>query len=83
MEIAVSTQNEQLVALLMQRLEIDRAELVDLYRRVLRDGLFSNRAEVRPNMLMQIAADEVEAFLNFLSRHFRAQNAVYNSIKLA
>ena len=68
MEIAVSTQNEQLVALLMQRLEIDRAELVDLYRRVLRDGLFSNRAEVRPNMLMQIAADEVEAFLNFLNQ---------------
>jgi hypothetical protein len=49
-------------------LEIDRAELIDRYQRVLQGGLFSNRAEVRPNMLRQIAIDEAEAFLNFLNQ---------------
>ena len=68
MEIMISTQDEQLIALLMQKVQFNRAELVEHYKHVLREGLFSNRAEVRPNMLRQIAADEAEAFLNFLNQ---------------
>jgi len=68
MKIAISAQEEQLVTLLKQSLEIDRVELIDRYQRVLLDGLFSNRAEVHPNMLRQIATDEAEAFLNFLNQ---------------
>jgi hypothetical protein len=66
MENSTSAQNEQLVNLLAQRVENNHADLVDRYFSVLRESLFSNRAELRPNMLKKIAADEAEALLHFL-----------------
>jgi hypothetical protein len=68
MENSTSPQIEQLAILLAQRVENNRADLVDRHLIVLRESLFSNRAELRPNMLKQIAADETEAFLHFLRR---------------
>jgi hypothetical protein len=66
MEIIRSAGPEQLMALLAQRVENHRADLVDRYFSVLRESLFSSRAEVRPSALKQIAADEVETLLSFL-----------------
>jgi len=54
------------MALLAQRIEEHRADLVGRYLDVLREALFSNRAEVRPSALKQTAGDEVETLLSFL-----------------
>jgi len=53
---------------LAQLLETNRVDLVGQYQQVLRETQFLNRAEVRPNMLKGIAADEAQAFLDFLSQ---------------
>ena len=66
MENTNSAQTEQLMDLLAQRVEVNRADLVGRYLGVLRESLFSNRAEVRPNLLKGIAADETDTLLNFL-----------------
>lgn len=68
MENTSSAQSEQLLALLAQRVEDRRADLVDRYLGVLREALFSSRAEVRPSALKNIAADEVETLLRFLNQ---------------
>jgi len=65
MENMSSAQPEQLMTLLAQRIEDNRAELVDRYLDVLREALFSSRAQVRPSALKSIAADEVETLLHF------------------
>ncbi len=56
-----------IVESLMQRLGSDRAALIDLYQRTLRERIFTNRAALRPVMLNQIAAEEEEALLNYLA----------------
>jgi len=61
-----STQPEQLRELLAQRVEAQRADLTARYLAVLRESLFSNRAEVRPSILKGVASDEAAALLNFL-----------------
>ena len=61
-----SAEPEQLRELLAQRVEVQRADLAARYLAVLRESLFSNRAEVRPSILKGIATDEAEALLNFL-----------------
>jgi hypothetical protein len=66
MENMSSAQAEQLMALLAQRVEDHRADLVDRYLSVLRESLFSSRAEIRPSALKNIAADEAETLLRFL-----------------
>jgi len=63
-----SPQTDSLLTLFVQRVEVNRADLAGRYLGVLRESLFSNRAELRPSMLKQIAADEVEALLHFLRR---------------
>ena len=68
MENTNSAQPEKLRELLAERVEAQRADLVPRYFVVLRESLFSNRAEVRPSMLKSIASDEADALLNFL-RH--------------
>ncbi len=65
MEKISSVRAEQLIALLAQRVDDRRADLVSRYFDVLRESLFSNRAEVRPSTLKSVAADEVEALLHF------------------
>ena len=52
--------------LLKQLVETGRGELESRCEQVLRATLFSNRAALRPNMLRQVAAAEVDAFLKFL-----------------
>lgn len=66
MESKPSLQAIQLADLLAHRVETNRAELTDLYRKSLQEDLFSNRGEIRPRDLAQIAAEEVEALLNYL-----------------
>lgn len=66
METTSSAQPEQLMALLAQRVEDQRSELVSRYLNILREALFSSRAEVHPKALKQVAADEVDALLAFL-----------------
>jgi signal transduction histidine kinase len=66
METKPSIQALQLADLLAQRVKVKRAELIDLYRESLQKNLFSNRGEVRPRELSQIAAEEVEALLIYL-----------------
>ncbi len=66
METISSAPSGQLMVLLARRVEDKCADLSGLYLGVLREALFASRAEVRPSMLKQVAADEVEALLNFL-----------------
>jgi hypothetical protein len=66
MENTNSAQPEKLRELLAQRVEVQRADLTAHYLTVLRESLFSNRAEVRPSILKGVASDEAAALLNFL-----------------
>lgn len=56
----------QLVNLLAERVAAGRTDLAACYQHILQESLFTNRAFVRPALLKQIAADEVDALLNFL-----------------
>ncbi|MBN2116568.1 MAG: hypothetical protein JW730_08355 [Anaerolineales bacterium] len=51
---------------LAQQVEANRADLINSYRRSLQENLFSNRSEVHPRELANIAAEEVEALLRYL-----------------
>ncbi|HEX2993621.1 MAG TPA: hypothetical protein VHP14_02290 [Anaerolineales bacterium] len=66
MENIGSAQSEQLMVLLAQRVKDNHADLVGRYLGVLQESLFTSRALVRPSALKSVAADEVEALLNFL-----------------
>lgn len=59
---------ETLPDLLAHQVDLNHADLIDQYRQALRQTLFTNRTQVRPAMLKNLAAAEVEALLNFL-RH--------------
>ena len=65
MEDTDLAQPEQVRELLAQRVEVQHADLVARYLVVLRESLFSNRAEVRPSILKSIASDEADALLNY------------------
>ena len=60
--------NEDLANLLAERVDVNRADLIGRYQRALQESLFANRAFVRPSILKQVAADEVEAIYTFLRR---------------
>lgn len=60
------TDRDDLRVQLGQHLESNRSDLVGRYQQALRETLFSSRATVRPRMLKKVAADEAEAFANFL-----------------
>lgn len=49
-----------------QLLETNRSDLATRYQQALRETLFNGRSTVRPSMLKTIAADEVDAFADFL-----------------
>ena len=66
METKGSTRTDQLISLLIQRVDSNRADLVARFHHVLQESLFSNRASVRPSQLKLIAEEEAEALLNFL-----------------
>jgi signal transduction histidine kinase len=66
METKPSIQALQLADLLAHRVKVNRADLIGLYRRSLQEDLFSNRTEVHPRELAQIAVEEVEALLSYL-----------------
>lgn len=65
------TISDALCTRLAQLLESNRAELVTSYQQTMRDAMFSSRSTVRPNMLKQIASDEVDAFSEFLHQSQR------------
>jgi signal transduction histidine kinase len=66
MESKLSIKAIKLADLLAQQVKVKRADLISLYCQSLQQDLFSNRGEVRPRELAQIAADEVEALLSYL-----------------
>jgi signal transduction histidine kinase len=66
METKPSIQAIQLADVLAHQVKTYRADLIGLYRQSLQADLFSNRGEVRPRDLSQIATDEVEALLGYL-----------------
>jgi two-component system, LuxR family, sensor kinase FixL len=57
-----------IVESMLERLTTDRSDLVGKYQQSLRANIFTNRFEVRPNMLGQIATKEADTLLNYLSR---------------
>jgi signal transduction histidine kinase len=59
-------QTDQMANSLAQCVESKHADLISIYLRSLQENLFSNRGEVRPRELADIAAKEVEALLSFL-----------------
>ncbi len=52
---------------LFSRLTSDRSDLIDLYQRTLRQRIFTNRAELRPNQLGQLAVDEADDLLRYFT----------------
>jgi hypothetical protein len=68
MENISSARSEPLLILLAQQVEDQRADLIARYLDVLREVLFSSRAEIRPSALKVIAAEEVEILLRFLKQ---------------
>lgn len=58
--------NEALLALLIQLVEANRGDLANRYHQSLRATLFTNRSDVHPALLRRIAAEEVDALLQFL-----------------
>jgi len=68
MEETMSGWNEQFMKSLAERVNTNRADLIARYQRTLQENLFTNRAFVRPNILKQAAADEVETLLSFLKQ---------------
>ncbi len=65
-ETKPSIQALQLADLLAHRVKVSRADLIDLYSQSLQENMFSNRGEIRPRELAQIATEEVDALLSFL-----------------
>lgn len=53
---------------LAQLVETNRDDLENRIELALRQNLFANRAEIRPNMLRSIASEDVSAFLGFLNQ---------------
>ncbi len=65
-ETADSDKIGDLPGLLARQVEAGRDQLSSQYLRVLRENLFASRAELRPSALGRIAAQEVDALLEFL-----------------
>ncbi len=59
------SQSESLRARLLQIVEANKADLASRYRRSLQETLFTNRSEVTPKNLQDIAAREVEAIVSY------------------
>ncbi|HET7143704.1 MAG TPA: hypothetical protein VFI68_06780 [Anaerolineales bacterium] len=68
MEKTNSKQTEPLLNLLASLVEVNHAVIVECYLSALQETVFSNRAEVRPSMLKQIASDEAEMLLSYLKQ---------------
>ncbi len=51
-------------AVVVEQLEASRPELVDHYRVALRETLFTNRSEMRPSMIRQIADEAADSLLD-------------------
>jgi hypothetical protein len=65
-ENANAGQAGDLKVLLIQQVEANRNDLVSRYNQSLRATLFTDRAEVHPSILKRVAAEEVDALLQFL-----------------
>ena len=66
MEDTTSVRTAELVNLLIQRIEANRADLVDRFRQCLRETVFTNRFEMRPREVGDIAAAEAEILIKQL-----------------
>ena len=53
---------------LIDLLQANRSDLVGQYQKALRQALFNTRSKMHPNMLRQIATDEVDALTDFLQQ---------------
>ncbi len=53
--------------LIKQQVETDRNKLVSLYRQVLQELLFTNRSDIHPRMIGQIAEQKADEFIRFIS----------------
>jgi signal transduction histidine kinase len=66
MEHTTVTEADALRKQLAQIAEANRDDLVNCYIRCLRETLFTNRSDLRPGQLKEIASNEVDALLTFL-----------------
>ncbi|MCB8980064.1 MAG: hypothetical protein H6657_21850 [Ardenticatenaceae bacterium] len=76
--------DSNLKARLAQLVDVDRTQLAQSYQRVLQEALFSRRTTIRPNMVKQIASDEIDLFISFLqtSQEAVARGAALQQIGL-
>ncbi len=68
MENVTSVGTDELVNLCIERVEANRADLVNRFRQGLRRTVFTNRFEMRPREAGDIAAAEVDALIRELRR---------------
>ena len=68
MENVTSVGTDELVNLLKQRVEANRADLANLFRLGLRETVFTNRFEMRPREVGDIANAETDILINELPR---------------
>ncbi len=67
MEDTTPLQTDELVSLLAQRMEANRADLVNRFRQSLQETLFTNRFEMRPRDVGNIAAENAEMLISDLA----------------
>lgn len=61
-------ENVDITDKLIDLLQANRSDLVGQYQKALRQALFNTRSKMHPNMLRQIATDEVDALTDFLQQ---------------
>ena len=64
----VSVQTSKLAKSFAQRFQANRADLIDNYSRSLRENLFTNRTEMRPREVENVATEVADALINALSQ---------------
>lgn len=64
-----------------QQLRSDHTNLVDVYRRILHERIFTNRGVLSPGMLSRIASEEADGLLNYLVQP-AGDNALLRGTKL-
>ena len=66
MEDATPVQTDDLVESFARQLRINQADLLNRIRQSLQENLFTNRAEMRPRDVANIAAEKVEMLISAL-----------------
>jgi len=78
MENATSIRTSELSSVFVERVKANRADLVNRFRQALRETIFTNRFEMRPREVGDIATEEADTLIHELER---AESGVEHGMK--